>query len=110
LKPYKDFFVKTFIVTIAVLIVLQVVLSPLKKSLRLGEQLLNKVEIYEKRIKDDEFLVVYHKVLLSNLRELIYFLADSEGVDTKERLKIQQSIIKILDRDIKPILKTFDTN
>ncbi len=110
MKNYKDFFVKTFIVTIAILIILQVTLSPLKKSIRLGETLLNKIEIYERKLKDSEFLVIYHQILLGNLKELIYFLAESEGVSDEERLKIQKSIIKIIERDINPILENIDTN
>ena len=110
MKPYKNFFIKTFIVTIAVLIVLQVALSPLKKTLTLGENLLNKIEIYEKKIKDSEFLVVYHEILVSNVKELIYFLAESDGVTPEERIKIQKSIIKILDRDIRPILEENNSN
>ena len=105
MKSYKDFIVKTAVVTIAVLIILQVALSPLKKSIMIGENVLDKIEIYEKRLKDSEFLIIYHKVLLNNLKELIYYLAESEGISTEERTKIQKSIIKIINRDIKPILE-----
>lgn len=110
MRNYKDFFVKTLIVTVAILIILQVALSPVKKSIKLGEILLDKVEIYEKRLKDSEFLIAYHKILLSNLRELVFFLAESDGVSKEEREKIQKSIIKIINRDIKPILEVGSIN
>ena len=110
MRNYKDFFVKTLIVTVAILIILQVALSPVKKSIKLGEILLDKVEIYEKRLKDSEFLIVYHKILLSNLKELVFFLAESDGVSKEEREKIQNSIIKIINRDIKPILEVGSIN
>ena len=110
MKIYKDFIIKTFIVTIAVLIVLQFILSPLKKTLRFGEILLNKVEIYEKQIKDKEFFAAYHQVLLNNVKEVIYVLADSDGISAEERTKIEKSITKILDRDIKPILENVNIN
>ena len=110
MRNYKDFFVKTLIVTVAILIILQVALSPVKKSIKLGEILLDKVEIYEKRLKDSEFLIVYHKILLGNLKELVFFLAESDGVSKGEREKIQKSIIKIINRDIKPILEVGSIN
>tara|TARA_E500000178_G_C16624069_1_gene574650 strand:+ start:175 stop:507 length:333 start_codon:yes stop_codon:yes gene_type:complete len=110
MRNYKDFFVKTLIVTVAILIILQVALSPVKKSIKLGEILLDKVEIYEKRLKDSEFLIVYHKILLGNLKELVFFLAESDGVSKEEREKIQKSIIKIINRDIKPILEVGSIN
>ncbi len=105
MKSYKDFIIKTAVVTIAVLIILQVALSPLKKTIRIGENVLDKVEIYEKRIKDSEFLIIYHKIILNNLKELVYYLAESDGINSEERTKIQKSITKIIDRDIKPILE-----
>ncbi len=105
MKSYKDFIIKTAIITIAVLIVLQIALSPLKKTISLGENVLDKIEIYEKKAKDGEFLLIYHEILLNNLKELIYFLAESEGMNPEEREKIQKSIIKIINRDIRPILE-----
>ena len=110
MKIYKDFLIKTFIVTIAVLIVFQFILSPLKKTLRFGEILLNKVEIYEKQIKDEEFFQAYHHIFLNNLKEVIYVLADSDGISDEEKKKIEKSINKILDRDIKPILENVNIN
>ncbi len=106
MKSYKDFIIKTTVITIAVLIIIQVALSPLKKTIRIGEKVLDKIEIYEKRIKDSEFLIIYHKILLNNLKELVYYLAESEGISSEERIKIQNSIIKIINRDIKPILES----
>ncbi len=106
MKSYKDFIIKTTVITIAVLIIIQVALSPLKKTIRIGEKVLDKIEIYEKRIKDSEFLIIYHKILLNNLKELIYYLAESEGISPEERIKIQNSIIKIINRDIRPILES----
>ena len=106
MKSYKDFIIKTTIITIAVLIIIQVALSPLKKTIRIGEKVLYKIEIYEKRIKDSEFLIIYHKILLNNLKELVYYLAESEGISSEERIKIQNSIIKIINRDIRPILES----
>ncbi|MDA9697303.1 hypothetical protein N9U83_04350 [Candidatus Pelagibacter sp.] len=106
MKSYKDFIIKTTIITIAVLIIIQVALSPLKKTIRIGENVLDKIEIYEKRIKDSEFLIIYHKILLNNLKEFVYYLAESEGISPEERIKIQNSIIKIINRDIRPILES----
>tara|TARA_Y100000768_G_C23837465_1_gene614485 strand:- start:329 stop:658 length:330 start_codon:yes stop_codon:yes gene_type:complete len=106
MKSYKDFIIKTTVITIAVLIIIQVALSPLKKTIRIGEKVLDKIEIYEKRIKDSEFLIIYHKILLNNLKELVYYLAESEGISSEERIKIQNSIIKIINRDIRPILES----
>ena len=106
MKSYKDFIIKTTIITIAVLIIIQVALTPLKKTIRIGENVLDKIEIYEKKIKDSEFLIIYHKILLNNLKEFVYYLAESEGISSEERIKIQNSIIKIINRDIRPILES----
>lgn len=106
MKSYKDFIIKTTVITIAVLVIIQVALSPLKKTIRIGEKVLEKIEIYEKRIKDSEFLIIYHEILLNNLKELVYYLAESEGISPEERIKIQNSIIKIINRDIRPILES----
>lgn len=106
MKSYKDFIIKTTVITIAVLIIIQVALSPLKKTIRIGEKVIDKIEIYEKKIKDSEFLIIYHKILLNNLKELVYYLAESEGISPEERIKIQNSIIKIINRDIRPILES----
>ena len=106
MTSYKDFIIKTTVITIAVLVIIQVALSPLKKTIRIGEKVLEKIEIYEKRIKDSEFLIIYHEILLNNLKELVYYLAESEGISPEERIKIQNSIIKIINRDIRPILES----
>ena len=108
MKPYKDFLIKTFIVTVAAIIVLQFLLSPLKKSLRIGEIMLNKIEIYEKKIKDEDFLVIYHDKFFNNLKKYLHYLAETNEINREENLKTQNSIKKIIERDILPILDNIE--
>tara|TARA_B100001964_G_C13786775_1_gene402679 strand:+ start:146 stop:481 length:336 start_codon:yes stop_codon:yes gene_type:complete len=108
MKPYKDFLIKTFIVTVAAIIILQFLLSPLKKSLRMGEIMLNKIEIYEKQIKNEEFFIIYHQKILNNLKKYVHYLAETDEINSQEKLKTQNSIKKIIDRDIKPILDNIE--
>ena len=96
MKKYKDFTIKTLIVTIAVLIVIFFLLSPINKILRVTDHILFKIDRLERKIGD--------KTLKGYIVEKLDHESKSDGIDIEQRKKLIESINIILERDIKPII------
>ncbi len=96
MNKYKDFTIKTLIVTIAVLIVIFFLLSPINKILRVTDHILFKIDRLERKIGD--------KTLKGYIVEKLDHESKSDGIDIEQRKKLIESINIILERDIKPII------
>ncbi len=97
MNKYKDFTIKTLIVTIAILIVIFFLLSPINKILRVADHILFKIDRLERKIGD--------KTLKGYIVEKLDHESKSDGIDIEQREKIIESINIILQRDIKPIIE-----
>ena len=96
MNKYKDFTIKTLIVTIAVLIVIFFLLSPINKILRVTDHILFNIDRLERKIGD--------KTLKGYIVEKLDQESKSDGIDIEQRKKLIESINIILERDIKPII------
>ena len=97
MNNYKDFIIKTLIITFAILIVIFFLLSPINKALRVADKILTKIDRLERKIGD--------KTLKGYITEKLYHESKSEGIDLDQRQKLIDSINIILNRDIKPIIE-----
>tara|TARA_B100000674_G_C37853728_1_gene921270 strand:- start:327 stop:632 length:306 start_codon:yes stop_codon:yes gene_type:complete len=97
MNNYKDFIIKTLIITFAILIVIFFLLSPINKALRVVDKILTKIDRLERKIGD--------KTLKGYITEKLYHESKSEGIDHEQRQKLIDSINIILNRDIKPIIE-----
>tara|TARA_B100001248_G_C27215013_1_gene377602 strand:+ start:138 stop:443 length:306 start_codon:yes stop_codon:yes gene_type:complete len=100
MNNYKDFIIKTLIITFAVLIVIFFLLSPINKVLRVADSLLMKIDRLERKIGD--------QTLKGYITNKLYHESKSDGIDLKQRQKLINSINIILKRDIKPIIDGID--
>jgi len=96
MNKYKDFIVKTLIVTIAILIVIFFLLSPINKILRVTDHILFKLDRLERKIGD--------KTFKGYIIEKLNHESQSDGIDIEQREKLIESLNIIIQRDIKPIL------
>ena len=96
MNKYKDFTIKTLIVTIAILVVIFFLLSPINKILRVADHILFKIDRLERKIGD--------KTLKGYIMEKLDHESKSDGIDIEKREKLIESINIILQRDIKPII------
>jgi len=97
MNNYKDFIVKTIIVTFAVLLVIFYLLSPINKSLRVADQLITKLDRLERKIGD--------KTLKGYIIDKLYHESKSDGMEEEDQQKLINSINKIIQRDLKPIIE-----
>ena len=97
MNNYKDFIVKTLIVTFAVLIVIFFLLSPIQKTLRVADQIIVKIDRLERKIGD--------KTFKGYIIDKLYHESKSDGMDEEQKKKLIDSINKLLKRDIKPIIE-----
>ena len=100
MNNYKDFIIKTLIITFAVLIVIFFLLSPINKVLRVADSLLMKIDRLERKIGD--------QTLKGYITNKLYHESKSDGIDPMQRQKLINSINIILKRDIKPIIDGID--
>lgn len=100
MNNYKDFIIKTLIITFAVLIVIFFLLSPINKVLRVADSLLMKIDRLERKIGD--------QTLKGYITNKLYQESKSDGIDLMQRQKLINSINIILKRDIKPIIDGID--
>tara|TARA_B100000886_G_scaffold333338_1_gene287229 strand:+ start:56559 stop:56864 length:306 start_codon:yes stop_codon:yes gene_type:complete len=100
MNNYKDFIIKTLIITFAVLIVIFFLLSPINKVLRVADSLLMKIDRLERKIGD--------QTLKGYITNKLYHESKSDGIDLKQRQKLINSVNIILKRDIKPIIDGID--
>ncbi len=100
MNNYKDFIIKTLIVTFAVLIVIFFLLSPINKALRVADKMLQKIDRLDRKIGD--------KTLKGYIADKLYHESKSDGINIEERQKLIDSINIILNRDIKPIIEGID--
>lgn len=97
MNNYKDFIIKTLIVTFAVLIVIFFLFSPINKILRVTDQIFTKIDRLERKIGD--------KTFKGYLIEKLDHESRSDGINEEQKQKIIESINKILKRDVKPIIE-----
>ena len=97
MNNYKDFIVKTIIVTFAVLLVIFYLLSPINKSLRVADQLITKLDRLERKIGD--------KTLKGYIIDKLYHESKSDRMEEEDQQKLINSINKIIQRDLKPIIE-----
>jgi len=100
MNNYKDFIIKTLIITFAVLIVIFFLLSPINKVLRVADSILMKLDRLERKIGD--------QTLKGYITNKLYHESKSDGIDLEQRQKLIDSINIILNRDIKPIIEGID--
>ena len=93
---YKNFIIKTLIVTFAVLIVIFFLLSPINKSLRVADQIFTKLDRLERKIGD--------KTVKGYIIDKLHHESKSDGMKKEEQDKLINGINKIIERDLKPII------
>lgn len=96
MNNYKNFIIKTLIVTFAVLIVIFFLLSPINKTLRVADQIITKLDRLERKIGD--------KTVKGYIIDKLYHESKSEGMKKEERDKLINGINIIIERDLKPII------
>lgn len=97
MNNYKDFIVKTIIVTFAVLIVIFFLLSPINKSLRVADQIITKLDRLERKIGD--------RSLKGYIIDKLHHESKSDGMKKEDQQKLINSINKIIKKDLKPIIE-----
>ncbi len=97
MNKYKDFTIKTLIVTIAILVVIFFLLSPINKILRVADHILFKIDRLERKIGD--------KTFKGYIIEKLDHESQSDGIKIEQREKLVKSLNIIIERDLKPILE-----